>query len=35
MISLNLDLKYINALCELGIEYPELCCGLFVQFSKD
>lgn len=35
MISLNLDSKYINALCELGIDYPELCCGLFVQFSID
>lgn len=31
MISLNLQEKYINALCELGIHYPELSCGILVE----
>lgn len=33
MISLELEDKYINALCELGIDYPELCCGILVEFT--
>jgi 2-polyprenyl-3-methyl-5-hydroxy-6-metoxy-1,4-benzoquinol methylase len=33
MISLNMEEKYINALCELGINYPELCCGILVEFT--
>jgi 2-polyprenyl-3-methyl-5-hydroxy-6-metoxy-1,4-benzoquinol methylase len=33
MISLKLEDKYINALCEMGINYPELCCGIFVEFT--
>jgi len=33
MISLELDQKYIDALCQLGVSYPELCCGIFVEFS--
>lgn len=33
MISLDLDQKYIDALCKLGVIYPELCCGIFVEFS--
>jgi len=27
ILSLNLDRKVITALCEVGIQYPELCCG--------
>jgi 2-polyprenyl-3-methyl-5-hydroxy-6-metoxy-1,4-benzoquinol methylase len=33
MISLDLQPKYIDALCELGIQYPELCCGILVEFT--
>lgn len=28
MLSLGLDTKIIDALCEVGIGYPELCCGI-------
>lgn len=31
MISLNLDEKIIDALCQLGIKYPELCCGILAE----
>ena len=31
MISLNFDNKFINALCEVGIDYPELSCGILAQ----
>ena len=31
MISLNFDNKIINALCEVGIDYPELSCGILAQ----
>lgn len=31
MISLNLDEKIINALCEAGVNYPELSCGILAQ----
>lgn len=33
MISLNLDKKVIRALCEVGVDYPELSCGILVQIS--
>jgi 2-polyprenyl-3-methyl-5-hydroxy-6-metoxy-1,4-benzoquinol methylase len=33
MISMNLDKKIINALCEIGLSYPELSCGIFAQLS--
>jgi 2-polyprenyl-3-methyl-5-hydroxy-6-metoxy-1,4-benzoquinol methylase len=33
MISLDLQPKYITALCELGVHYPELCCGILVEFT--
>jgi len=33
MKSLKLDNKLIQALCQVGIAYPELCCGLFAQIS--
>lgn len=33
MISLNLKQEYIEALCQLGIHYPELCCGILVEFT--
>ena len=31
MISLNLSAELIEALCKLGIEYPELSCGIMAQ----
>jgi 2-polyprenyl-3-methyl-5-hydroxy-6-metoxy-1,4-benzoquinol methylase len=31
MISLKLEEKYINALCMLGVEYPELSCGILME----
>jgi len=33
MISLDLQPKYTAALCELGVHYPELCCGILVEFT--
>lgn len=33
MISLNLDEKVIQALCEVGVNYPELSCGILAQIS--
>lgn len=33
MISLNLDQKVIRALCEVGVDYPELSCGILAQIS--
>ena len=34
LISLNLGANIIEALCKLGVDYPELCCGIMVQ-AKD
>ncbi len=31
MISLNFDQKILDALCAVGVDYPELCCGIMVQ----
>lgn len=33
MRALNLDRKVLDALCELGVDYPELSCGLFAEIS--
>jgi 2-polyprenyl-3-methyl-5-hydroxy-6-metoxy-1,4-benzoquinol methylase len=33
MVSLRLDPKIIRALCEVGIGYPELCCGILAEIS--
>ncbi|MFM9840710.1 MAG: class I SAM-dependent methyltransferase [Cyclobacteriaceae bacterium] len=33
LISLNLDIRIIHSLCEVGIEYPELSCGILVQLK--
>jgi SAM-dependent methyltransferase len=33
MLSLQLDRKIIEALCTIGIDYPELSCGLFAEIS--
>jgi SAM-dependent methyltransferase len=33
MISLNLGQEVIGALCELGVKYPELSCGILAQIS--
>lgn len=34
MISLNFDQKVIDALCTLGVAYPELCCGIMAQIKE-
>lgn len=33
MLSLNLDLCIINALCQVGIDYPELSCGILLELA--
>lgn len=33
MVSLQLDRKVIDALCTVGIDYPELSCGLLAEIS--
>jgi SAM-dependent methyltransferase len=33
ILSLNLDQKIIHALCEAGVDYPELSCGILAQAS--
>jgi 2-polyprenyl-3-methyl-5-hydroxy-6-metoxy-1,4-benzoquinol methylase len=33
IILLNLDDKIIHALCEVGVKYPELSCGILVRIS--
>jgi hypothetical protein len=33
IISLNLGEKVIRALCEVGVNYPELSCGILAQIS--
>jgi trans-aconitate methyltransferase len=33
MISLNLPDSIVQALCEVGIDYPELSCGILAQIS--
>lgn len=33
IISLNLNEKIIRALCEVGVDYPELSCGIMAQIS--
>lgn len=33
MVALNLDRKVIRALCEVGVDYPELSCGILAQIS--
>lgn len=30
---LNLDRKIIRAMCEVGVDYPELSCGILAQIS--
>lgn len=34
LVSLNLDANIIEALCKLGMDYPELSCGILAQ-AKD
>ena len=33
MLSLNLDEGVIDALCKVGVNYPELCCGIFAELK--
>lgn len=35
MLSLNLDVSIINALCEIAIDYPELSCGIFAEIFSE
>jgi SAM-dependent methyltransferase len=34
IISLNFDKKIIDALCRVGIDYPELSCGILAQLKR-
>ncbi len=31
--SLNFEQNVLDALCEVGIDYPELCCGILAQLT--
>ncbi|CAN5768818.1 class I SAM-dependent methyltransferase [soil metagenome] len=33
IMSLNFDKKILDALCEVGVEYPELSCGILAQLK--
>lgn len=33
ILSLNFDKEIIRALCEVGVDYPELSCGMLAQIS--
>ena len=33
ILSLDLDEKFIHSLCEVGVDYPELSCGILTQIS--
>jgi hypothetical protein len=33
ILSLNLDERILDALCQVGVEYPELSCGLLAEIS--
>ena len=33
MLSLDLDLRIIDALCLLGVDYPELSCGILLELT--
>ena len=35
ILSLNLDRSAIDALCTVGIDYPELCCGILAEARLD
>jgi trans-aconitate methyltransferase len=35
MLSLNLSDEFIQALCTLGVDYPELSCGILTQLKSD
>lgn len=34
MLSLNLDLKIIDALCQVAVDYPELSCGIMAEIKS-
>ncbi len=33
IVSLQMDRKIIDALCEIGVNYPELCCGILAEIT--
>ena len=35
MTSLNFDKNIIDALCKVGVDYPELCCGILAQLKEN
>lgn len=35
MTSLNFDKNIIDALCQVGIDYPELCCAILAQLKEN
>ncbi len=35
IVSLDLDEKIIDALCEVGIDYPELSCGIMAEIEAE
>lgn len=35
MLSLKLDSRIIDALCTVGIDYPELSCGILLELSME
>ena len=35
MVLLNFNQNIIDALCEVGIDYPELCCGILAEIAID
>lgn len=34
MLTLNFDKKILDALCMIGISYPELCCGILAELKE-
>jgi SAM-dependent methyltransferase len=34
MVSLNFDARILDALCQVGVAYPELSCGLLAQLTR-
>ncbi|MCX6874492.1 MAG: class I SAM-dependent methyltransferase [Verrucomicrobia bacterium] len=35
ILSLNLDERILDALCQVGVDYPELSCGLLAEISPN
>jgi hypothetical protein len=35
MLSLNFSDEILDALCKVGIDYPELCCGILAELKTE